>query len=98
MFFLSQLCIFSTKTEKSKIYYLLDRLIRLVLTFSVSTATSERVFSIMEIVKTRLWNKMKNEFLADNLVVNIEREITKIFSSNSILKSFVYLKKCGTQF
>ena len=74
---LSQLYVVLTETRKSKIYYLLDRLIRLVLTFLVSTTTSERAFSTMKIVKTRLRNKMKDEFLIDKLIVNIEREIVK---------------------
>ena len=34
-------------------YNVIDRLIRLILTFSVSTATTERTFSAMNIVKTR---------------------------------------------
>ena len=96
--FLSQLCIVLTETGKSKIYYLLDRLIRLVLTFLVSTATSERAFSAMKIVKTRLRNKMEDEFLADNLVVNIEREIAETFSSDSIFEGFVSLKERRAQF
>ena len=59
----------------------------------MSTTTSEWVFSIMKIVKTRLRNKMEDEFLTDNLVVNIKREIAETFSSDSILESFVFLKK-----
>ena len=73
-------------------------MIRLVLTLPVSTATSERAFSAMKIVKTRLRNKMEDEFLADNLVVNIEREIAETFSSDSILKDFVSLKERRSQF
>ena len=38
---------------KSKIYFLIDRLIRLVLTLLVSTATTERAFSAMKLLKTR---------------------------------------------
>ena len=95
---LSQLCIVLTETGKSKIYYLLDRLIRIVLTFPVSIATSERAFSAMKIVKIRLRNKMEDEFLTDNLVVIIEREIVETFSSDSILEGFVSLKERRAQF
>ncbi|XP_040988959.1 uncharacterized protein LOC121236577 [Juglans microcarpa x Juglans regia] len=66
------------------------RLIRLVLTLLVSTATSERAFSTMKIVKTRLRNKIEYEFLANNLVVYIEREIAKNFDLDSILDDFFY--------
>jgi hypothetical protein len=70
------------ETRKSKIYYLIDRLICLVLTLPMSTVTIERAFSAMKIVKTRLRNKMENEFLANNLVVYIEREISESFNSD----------------
>jgi len=80
------------ETGKSKTYYLIDRLIRLVLTLPVSTATTERAFSAIKIVKTRLRNKMEDEFLANSLVVYIEREIAESFNLDSILDDFVSLK------
>ncbi|KAL4577601.1 hypothetical protein LXL04_013711 [Taraxacum kok-saghyz] len=66
---------------KSSTYPLLDRLIRLILTLPVSTATSERAFSTMKIVKTRLRNTMTDDFLRSYLLVNIEREIADTFST-----------------
>ncbi|XP_077216005.1 uncharacterized protein LOC143850666 [Tasmannia lanceolata] len=74
---ISELCQRLSATGKSAIYYLIDRLIRLVLTLPVSTATTERAFSAMKLVKTRLRNKMEDEFLADCLVVYIEKETSK---------------------
>ncbi|CAL9019982.1 unnamed protein product [Prunus brigantina] len=59
--------------KRSQRYYLIDRLIRLVLTLPVSTATTERAFSAMKLVKTALRNKMKNEFLVDSMIVYIEK-------------------------
>ncbi|KAG6730515.1 hypothetical protein I3842_01G084100, partial [Carya illinoinensis] len=85
---ITDLCRRLVETEKSKIYYLIDRLIRLILTFPVSTATSERTFSVMKIVKTGLRNKIEDEFLANNLVVYIEREIAKNFDLDSTLDNF----------
>ena len=41
---------------------------------------------------------MEDEFLTDNLVVNIEREIAETFSSDSILEGFVSLKERRAQF
>ena len=64
----------------------------------MSKETSDRVFLAMKIINTRLRNKMKDEFLAYNLVVNIEREIAKTFSSDSILEDFVSLKECRAHF
>ena len=42
----------------------------------------------MKIVKTRLRNKMEDEFLSDNLAVYIEKEIAENFATNSILDEF----------
>lgn len=80
--------------EKNKIelYYLIDKLIRLVLTLPVSTATTERAFSAMKIVKTKLRNKMDDGFLADYLVAYIEREIAQQLSTDSIIDDFAHLK------
>jgi hypothetical protein len=88
----AELCQGLVETGKSKTYYLIDRLICLVLTLPVSTATTERAFSAMKIVKTRLRNKMEDEFLANSLVVYIEREIAESFNLDLILDDFVSLK------
>ncbi|KAK9726075.1 hypothetical protein RND81_05G188400 [Saponaria officinalis] len=70
---LQELCQCLAETGKSDVYFLIDRLIRLVLTLPVSTATTERAFSGMKIMKTRLRNKMEDDFLTDSLVIYIER-------------------------
>ncbi|XP_015964563.1 uncharacterized protein LOC107488347 [Arachis duranensis] len=91
---LYELCPRLKETGKSRTYHLVDRLIRNVLTLPVSTATTERAFSAMKIVKTRLQSKMAHEFLADNLVIYIEKEIAATFSTNSIIDDFESRKKC----
>ncbi|XP_057734603.1 uncharacterized protein LOC130950059 [Arachis stenosperma] len=94
---LSELCQRSKKTEKSRTYHLVDRLIRNVLTLLVSTATTERAFSAIKIVKTRLRSKMADEFLVDNLVIYIEKEIAATFSTDSIIDDFESRKKRRAQ-
>jgi len=47
----------------------------------------------MKIIKTRLRNKMEDEFLADNMIIYIEKEIAENFSSDSIIDEFRDLKK-----
>jgi len=89
---IAKLCQGLIETEKSERYHLMDRLIRLVLTLLVSTATTERAFSTMKVIKTRLRNKMDDEFLAKTLVVYIEREISESFNSDLILDDFVSLR------
>jgi len=66
---IADLCQGLVETEKSTIYPLVDRLIRLILTLLVSTATTEQTFSAMKIVKTRLCNRMEDDFLANYLIV-----------------------------
>jgi hypothetical protein len=95
---IAELCRGLIEAGKSDTYYLIDRLIRLVLTLPVSTATTERVFSAMKIVKTRLHNKMEDEFLGDNLLIYIERKIAKSFDSELILDDFVSLRPRKMQF
>jgi hypothetical protein len=89
---LSELCRGLAISGKLKIYNLIDRLIRLVFTLPVSVATTERAFSAMKLVKTRLRSRTKDEFLADNLVVYIEKEIAKDFTTKMIMDEFYSMK------
>ena len=66
---------------------------RLVLTLPVSTATTERAFSVMKVVKTNLRNKMENDFLTDSLMLYIEKDIVSTFSLDSIVDDFEDLKE-----
>ncbi|XP_071713093.1 uncharacterized protein [Rutidosis leptorrhynchoides] len=87
-----ELCKFLVETDKCEVYSLIDRLIRLILTLPVSTPTTERAFSAMKLCKTRLRNKMSDEFLADNLVVYIEKDIAERFDSKAIIDEFKDIK------
>ena len=85
---ISELCRGLTETQKSQNYYLIDRLIRLVLTLPVSTATTERAFSALKLIKSSLRNKMGDEFLTDSMVVYIERELAENIDIDSIIDAF----------
>ena len=63
-------------------------LIRIVLTSPVTTASTEHTFSAMKLVKTRLHNKMEDEFLRDCLVTYIEKDIAIGISTNAIIDEF----------
>jgi hypothetical protein len=76
------------KTRRSVTYQLVYRVVVLVLTLPVSTATAERAFSAMKIVKTTLRNKMEDDFLTDSLIMYIEKEIAEKFSIDSIIDDF----------
>ena len=83
--------------EKSTIYPLVDKLIRLILTLPVLTATTERAFSAMKIVKTRLRNWMEDDFFANYSIVYIEKEIAERFTSDMIIDDFYYMKERRAQ-
>nr|KJB29143.1 hypothetical protein B456_005G086600 [Gossypium raimondii] len=95
---LSELCRSLVESGKSVMYPLVDRLIRLILTLPVSTASSERVFSTMKIVKTRLRSKMEDKFLRSSLVVYINKEIAEKIDINEIIDDFSEVKDRRVQF
>lgn len=68
-----ELCRSSERIRQLITFYLIDRLVYLILTFSISIITTERSFSAMKIMKTRLCNRMEDEFLTDNMVIYIEK-------------------------
>ena len=89
---ISELCRGLEIPGKSKFYHLIDRLIRLVLTLPVSTATTKRAFLAMKLLKTRLRNRMEDELLADNMIVYIEKEIAGNFTMEMIVDEFYSMK------
>ncbi|XP_058749642.1 uncharacterized protein LOC131622614 [Vicia villosa] len=91
---IQELCSCLVATGQAEIYFLIDRLLRLIMTLPVSTATTERSFSAMKIIKTKLRNKMDDGFLGDSMTVYIEREISSSISSESIIDDF---KSLGTR-
>jgi hypothetical protein len=64
----------------------------------VSTATIERSFSAMKIIKNKLRNMMDAEFLADSMSVYIEKEIVANISSDTIIDEFKTLITCNVSF
>ncbi|XP_027188707.1 uncharacterized protein [Cicer arietinum] len=90
---IQELCSCLVATEKTQNFYLIDRLLRLIMTLPVSTATTERSFSAMKIIKSRLRNKMKADFLADSMTIYIEREIVASITSETIIDDFKLIKE-----
>ncbi|KAL6584400.1 hypothetical protein OROMI_003689 [Orobanche minor] len=89
---MSELCQWLVRTRREATFDLIYRLISLLLILPVSTATTERSFSAMNIVKTRLRNKMEDDFLNDSMVLFIEREITEKISLEKIVEEFKVAK------
>ncbi|XP_021801102.1 zinc finger MYM-type protein 1-like [Prunus avium] len=82
---LPQFCQQLVETTLVENYHLLYRLIRLVLTLPVSTATTKRAFSCMRIIKNRLRSTIADEFLADCMILHIEREFANSIDNAEII-------------
>ena len=87
------MCQWLVRTRRSTIYPLVHRIIVFMLTLLMSTAITVRSFSAIRIVKTRLRNKMEDDFLTNSLIMYIEREIAEKLSIYSIIDDFRDLKK-----
>ncbi|XP_073135847.1 uncharacterized protein [Henckelia pumila] len=85
---ISELCRRLVEINKSETYNLIDKLIRLVLTLPVSTATTEPAFSAMKLVKKALRNKMEAEFFVDSMVIYIERDLVEKIDNDLIILEF----------
>jgi hypothetical protein len=58
----------------------------------VATTTVERSFSAMKIVKTRLRNRMSDEWLNDCLVIYVERDVLDSVNDELIIQRFQNMK------
>ena len=74
-------------------YPLVYRLIELTLMLPVATASVERVFSAMSIIKTDLRNKMGDEWLNDLMICYTEKEIFRSISNEKIMKRYEEMKE-----
>ncbi|PWA79429.1 hypothetical protein CTI12_AA183140 [Artemisia annua] len=84
-------------TEKSEMYPLIDRLVHLILTLPVSTATSERAFSKMKLVKARLRSTMSDDFLKSSMILSIEREIVGTLWTEKMIDDFYCISQRRVQ-
>ncbi|XP_039687852.1 zinc finger MYM-type protein 1 [Medicago truncatula] len=80
------------QTEKHLVFPLVYKLIELALILPVSTASVERAFSAMKIIKTKLRNKINNEWLNDLMICYTEREIFKSLDDIDIIRTFTAKK------
>jgi hypothetical protein len=68
-------------------------LLKLILILLVATASVERVFSALAIVKTKSRNKLGDSVLDDCLVTFIERDIFFKVDEDDIIETFMSLRK-----
>ncbi|XP_070660515.1 uncharacterized protein [Malus domestica] len=78
--------------KKHKVYSLVYLLVTLALTLPVATATVERAFLAMKILKNRLRNRMGDQWMNDNMVIFIEREIFDGIGNDVVMQRFQNMK------
>ena len=81
-----------TKTMHTS-YTLVYRLIELTLILPMATASVERVFSAMSLIKTDLRNKMGDEWFNDLMICYIEKQIFRSIGNEKIMQHFEEMKK-----
>ncbi|KAM1022634.1 hypothetical protein ACFX2H_043156 [Malus domestica] len=80
------------KTGRCESYMLVFKLLTLALVLLVATASVERVFSAMKIVKTPLRNKMGDQWLSDSMLVYIEKDVFAFIDNEPIMRHFHDMK------
>ena len=80
------------KTGRYESYMLVYKLLTLALVLPIATASVERAFSAMKIVKTPLRNKMGDQWLSDSIIVYIERDVFAFIDNESIMRRFHNMK------
>jgi hypothetical protein len=76
------------ETEKHLVFPLVYKLIELALILPVSTASVERAFSAMNIIKSNLRNKINDDWFNDLMICYTEREIFKSLEDIDIIRTF----------
>jgi hypothetical protein len=80
------------ESKRHEMFPLVYRLIELALLLPVATASVERVFSVMKIIKTERRNKIDDDWLNDLMKCYNEKEIFKRLDNDTIMKRFQALK------
>jgi hypothetical protein len=80
------------QTRKNQYYPLVYRLLKLVLVLPVATATVERCFSAMKLVKTYLSNKIGDDHLSYRLICYVEKELFRKVSNDAVIRRFMNME------
>ncbi|PKU82942.1 hypothetical protein MA16_Dca021826 [Dendrobium catenatum] len=80
------------ETRKNDIFPLVFLLIKLALILPIATATVERAFSAMNIIKNRLRNRMGDSWMNDCLLTYIEKDIFNNVDNDLIVQRFQKMK------
>jgi hypothetical protein len=82
---ISDLVKLMVQTNKHITFPLVYQLLKLVLILPVATASVERCFSAMNIVKKKLANKMGDQFMSDCLICYMKKDIFFTISNDAVI-------------
>jgi hypothetical protein len=80
------------QTNKHITFSLVYQLLKLVLILPVATASVERCFSAMNVVKKKLRNKMGDQFMSDCLICYVEKDMFSTISNDEVIDLFKKMK------
>jgi hypothetical protein len=84
----SDLCRKLVETKKHTSFPVVFLLVKLALILPVATATVERAFSAMKIIKTDLRNRIGGDFLYHCLITYVEIDVFQSISTNAIMHTY----------
>ena len=79
-------------TKTHLLFPLVYQLLKLVLILPVATASVERCFSAMNIVKSVLRNKMGEKFMSDVMICYVEKDIFSTITNDDVIDIFKTIK------
>ena len=85
---IAELAIMMVKKRKHISYPLVYRLLKLALILPVATASVERCFSAMKIIKSDLRNRIGEKFLNSCVISAVERETLANVKDEDVMKRF----------
>ena len=74
-------------------YPLFYRLLKLVIVLPIATATVERCFSAIKLVKTCLRNRLNDDSLSDDVICYVEKEEMKKVTNDQVIEYFMARRK-----
>nr|XP_051206432.1 uncharacterized protein LOC127321430 [Lolium perenne] len=83
-----ELSVMLVETNIHAQYFIVYKLLKLVLILPVATASVERVFSSMNYVKNKLRNKMSDDYLNNCMVTFVERELFNQVKDEDVINLF----------
>jgi hypothetical protein len=80
------------QTNKHITFSLVYQLLKLVLILPVATASVERCFSAMNVVKKKLRNKMGDQFMSGCLICYVEKDMFSTIINDEVIDHFKKMK------